>query len=244
MKVVGFRLGRSATIFAGRQIHFGDPLGLVDYQSMLVRLGKLIKESDITKLNTVVDVGANAGFFTLMINNFYPAAEVYALEPIKEVFGVLEKNIVGLKKVKAFNIAASDRNGFAPMFYDSSLSLASRFADSKPYGQTQKKITVKTTTMDSFCKLNHIRRVDLLKIDVETYEHKVLAGANATLAKTNYLLIEISVEGNTNYTFSELVGKLCSDKFNFQLVAFRNYLNSGEGKLPIGDFLFKNLNVS
>ena len=49
------------------------------------------------------------------------------------------------------------------------------------------------------------------------------------------------MEGNENYTFSEINSLLFSEDFNFQLLYFRNYTDKGVGPLPVGDFLFKNV---
>ena len=44
-------------------------------------------------------------------------------------------------------------------------------------------------TLDSICM--NLETIDLLKIDVEGYEYKLLQGATKTLQKTNILMIEI-----------------------------------------------------
>jgi len=54
-------------------------------------------------------------------------------------------------------------------------------------------------------------------------------------------LIEVTIEGNTNYTMSSLCGLLSSSTFDFQLVAFRNFADKGEGEAPILDCFFENI---
>jgi hypothetical protein len=60
------------------------------------------------------------------------------------------------------------------------------------------------------------------------------------LARTKYLLIEITFEGNQNYTISSLMSLLQGDGYDFQLAAFRNYADVGEGPMPIMDCLMVN----
>jgi len=50
-------------------------------------------------------------------------------------------------------------------------------------------------------------------------------------------------EDNHNYTISSLLKLLSTDKYDFQLVGFRNYTDKGEGKMPIMDALFVNKNL-
>lgn len=49
-------------------------------------------------------------------------------------------------------------------------------------------VAVPVTTLDRFVEKNALRRVDLIKIDVEGFEMKVLAGAEAALARFRPLL--------------------------------------------------------
>lgn len=72
----------------------------------------------------------------------------------------------------------------------------------------------------------------------------MLKGAFNALSTTKCLLIEISVENNENYTFSELVNLLYSKDHNFQLVSFRSYDIGQDNKFLLGDFLFKNIALS
>jgi hypothetical protein len=44
-------------------------------------------------------------------------------------------------------------------------------------------VTVELTTLDEFCTLQHIDKVDFIKIDVEGYEEKLLIGGSKTIRK-------------------------------------------------------------
>ncbi|GAC1460870.1 MAG: hypothetical protein PVSMB2_21980 [Ktedonobacteraceae bacterium] len=96
-------------------------------------------------------------------------------------------------------------------------------------------------TLDHVLGEKNIFKIDLLKIDVENSEKRVLQQATMTLANTRYLLIEISMAGNDKYTFSEVISLLHSDKYSFQLLALRNFNDVAEGLIPVGDFLFENV---
>lgn len=61
------------------------------------------------------------------------------------------------------------------------------------------------------------------------------------LARTKHMLIEITIKGKQTYTISSLMGLLQGDGYNFQLVACRNYADTGEGPMPIMDCLMLTL---
>jgi len=226
-------IGNSFVAFAGTKLYCGTYWGLADYQSMLTRLERLLDVAEVDKVSTVIDIGANVGFYTKMISEKFGNPTIYAFEPVKRAYECLVKNVNGLHNVKTYNLAVSNTNGSIRMSFDSNNSLISKQDDSGSE-------VVDTVSLDSFCEANRIEVIDILKIDVETFEHMVLAGAKQTLAKTRYLMLEVTLEGNTNYTISRLLGMLYSDKYNFQLVSFRNYADVYEGKVTVMDTVFVN----
>lgn len=239
-----FQLGRSYINLFGKSVYYDSPMGLAIYQSMFVRIGKLIKDANLTKIKTIVDIGANVGFFSIMINEYFPNARVYSFEPIPLTFSCLLKNISGNPKIVPYELALSEKNGVKNMTFDENDSLISKFTKNKRGKKGESLMQVKTATLDNFCSTQDITDIDLLKIDAETFELGILKGSRRTLEKTRYLLLEITVEDNSNYTFSEIHSLLVGKRFNFQLIAFRNYAGKGEGLLTTGDFLYENINFS
>lgn len=234
-----FKLGESFVDLFGRKFFYDTPFGLAGYQSMLTRLQNMMNIAKMKEIKTVVDVGANVGQFSMMINDRFPLAQIYVIEPVPKTLMALRKNLGDNPNVKILTKAISDFNGTNKIEFNEQNSLTSRFIGD--LGTLLEKIDVETQTLDSFIEENNIDIIDVLKIDVETYEKKVLAGGASALEKTHYIFIEISIDGNNNYTFCELTGLLFSNNYNFQLVAFRNYSDLGEGKMPVGDFLFENV---
>lgn len=228
-----FEFGQSSTRLGDETIFYDSRFGLAGYQSMLTRPGAMLKTAFLGSIETVIDCGANVGFFTKMITHLAPDARVYAIEPIPVIFDALRRNTASRPNVRVFQIAISDRRGHARMSFDSAFSAISHLSQSG-------NVEVTTTTLDDFTAEHQIGTVDLLKIDTETFEAHVLRGAAATLARTRYLLIEVTIEGNRNYSISSLMALLNSSEFDFQLVAFRNHADRGEGGIPIMDCLLVN----
>jgi FkbM family methyltransferase len=74
----------------------------------------------------VFDVGANIGMFSLFIEARCPSAQVYAFEPVPEVFAKLQQNIEerGLS-VRPFNYGLSDRDQEVSFYYYPNISIMS-----------------------------------------------------------------------------------------------------------------------
>lgn len=245
-KIKSFKLGENFMPFLGRSIYYDSPFGLAGYESMIARHQKMIKEVVTKPLRNVVDIGANVGFFSLMMRDLFPTISIFAIEPVPNIFHCLKNNLSPYG-AKMFCLAFSDRVGQESMKFNELESSRSQIITGpsvKNSGNNGVIVNVPTTTLDKFCLENNIEYIDFLKIDTEGFESHVLKGGQNILSRTRYLHIEINVEGNENYTFSEINSLLFSENFNFQLLYFRNYTDKGFGPLPVGDFLFKNIKLS
>ena len=234
-KLNRFTLGKSAMRLRGRQVYYESSLGFADYQSVLTRHEFMVSQCQLQDQGTIVDLGANVGYFTLLLAERFPHARILAFEPVRRTFQCLRQNTKGFSNVEAHNMAISNFAGEAFMRFDELESQTSQLTHS-PTAEA-----VQVDTLDHVLMQHNITKVDLLKIDVENAEKFVLQGARTTLANTRYLLIEINIADNENYTFSDLVSLLYCGAFNFQLVALRNFSNVAEGRIPVGDFLFENI---
>lgn len=230
-----FRLGRSAMWLRGRQVYYESPLGFADYQSILTRHELMISQCHLEQARIFVDLGANVGYFTMLLAERFPQAHIIAFEPVQRTFQCLRKNANGYANVDVENMAISNFEGEAFMRVDEFDSQTSQLT------RNPTRDVVRVGTLDEVLSQRHIERVDLLKIDVENAEKSVLQAAARTLANTRYLLIEINMVDNSEYTFAELVSLLHSDAYSFQLLALRNFRNVAEGWIPVGDFLFENV---
>lgn len=125
-----------------------------------------------------IDVGANVGIYTLWAAEL--GAEVIALEPAADTFGLLQENIaLNGYQVTAVRAAAGDHCGTArfTVGLDSGNSLA-------PDGP----VVTELVTVDS---LIGDRYVTGMKVDVEGFEIDVLRGAACALSSHRIGLIQI-----------------------------------------------------
>jgi FkbM family methyltransferase len=133
----------------------------------------------------IFDIGANKGqFLQVALDNIGLAhVAIHCFEPGHETYRSLVEMSVRLNVgagVKLNNFALGERQGTATLHFDRSgsalASLTKRDLDhfGIAFGQSE---TVEVDTVDRYCRENAVRRVDLLKIDVEGHEIDVLRGA-------------------------------------------------------------------
>lgn len=135
---------------------------------------------------TVVDVGANLGFFSLMIAPLLrPGGRIVALEPSRRTFAKLSRTIArnGLGDVvTAVNSGCAATAGSATLHQ---VSASSGNATILAAGAGEE---VGLTRLDDL----GLDRVGLLKIDTEGYESEVLKGATGLLGESRpTLFIEL-----------------------------------------------------
>ncbi len=151
---------------------------------------------DLCKNAAVIfDIGANTGIYSLTAKSLNPNSRVYAFEPVKRVFNKLTENV----QLNKFDItcvekAVSNKNGTA-LIYDNDQEHIYSVTVNKNMFPTDTKVIetqIETITLDSFIKQNHLPKIDLIKIDVETHEAEVLEGFSEYLAAFKpTMLIEV-----------------------------------------------------
>ena len=136
-----------------------------------------------------LDVGANTGVYSLLSKGICPLREVHAFEPLPLVLRILRNNI-DLNKFAAdiivVDAAVCEETGTAGLFVptqehglvETSASLSSKFKSAH-----SDVLTVRTIKLDDYCRQISSKRVAVMKIDVEGMEHKVLKGAQETIAR-------------------------------------------------------------
>jgi len=134
------------------------------------------------KIGVYVDVGANIGNHAVFFSALCPSSRVIAVEPVKENYELLLKNIEvnHLQNVVAVNVAAATEAGFMAMEVVVSNMGASRRTAKMSRRATEQK------PLDMI--LSGQPPVAVIKIDVEDMECEVLLGAMETLKKDHPLV--------------------------------------------------------
>lgn len=150
----------------------------------LKELFKFYKEIQKVKTLTIFDVGANTGEYTaLVLSESYKymlPVSIHLFEPQKACFNTLQTKFLKYPNIKINNFALSDSEGIARIYYDSEGSgLASLHKRNLYYYKIEfnRYEEVQTTTLQKYIQENNLEKINLLKLDVEGHELKVLEGA-------------------------------------------------------------------
>jgi FkbM family methyltransferase len=146
---------------------------------------------------TVVDVGANIGYYTLiMASRVAPGGHVIAFEPDPFSAGILAERLARRRHPWAGTVAL---HGLALGRRRSSASLHcghTNRADNRltPGGSRGEVVPVEVVDFDGFARANGLPRVDAVKIDVQGAELMVLEGMRETLRHDapRWLLLELA----------------------------------------------------
>jgi len=135
---------------------------------------------------TVVDVGANTGYYTLWASRLVgPLGRVHAFEPVPDLASTLRHNVElnGMRNISVRPEAVSDREGKAILHVsraESNTGLSSLVMNGDR-DQLSEPLEVETISLDDLSS-NLDRPIDFIKIDVEGAEDLVFRGAARLLA--------------------------------------------------------------
>ena len=165
------------------------------------------------RATTFVDVGANCGLYSILGPLWNPNLKVVAFEPVPAIFQGLQRN-VRLNHLEGCvhceNAALSSQSGHATLFLPTQegLDLESTGTLVTESWQARKgspQLDVVTVRFDEYEEC-HPMRVDLVKIDVEDFEARVLQGMQATMMRDRpFIVCEVLPRSHRNRRTSEIV---------------------------------------
>ncbi len=197
---------------------------------------------------TIIDVGANAGQFTIAALNIYDGVIVHAFEPVESCVDQLRINTKNYKGVHIYNIALGARPE-RRTFYENRSSLCSSLLKTSqkhrsefPEAIEKSHKTLDLSTLDFFFSRIRLPEPVLLKIDVQGAEKQVIEGGRETLKQVEFVMLEASFTPMylEELMFLELIHVM--SKFKFEFVRPISFLKSPKsGEILQSDILFKRI---
>jgi FkbM family methyltransferase len=194
----------------------------------------------------VIDVGAHHGEELPTYLSMFPSAIVHAIEPTPASVDVLRSlfsshprvhihgaalaEVEGTATLHAY--ATSVRNSLTPYMPDPMLGRAPE----TPSGLVQ----VPTWTLDRFCEEHGIEGIDLLKIDAQGAEGRILSGAAGVLARRRIRLISLEAQFVPLYERQAYADELVATlrQAGYHLYDWYNFRHNDRGQLLFGDAIF------
>jgi FkbM family methyltransferase len=199
---LGVELRVTARLFCGdsMRVVLPEPVSTALY-------GYGIFDPEVTQLvmscvrpgHTVFDVGAHFGYFSLLTAQLAgPQGQVHSFEPTPSTFFLLEQNVSSsavAERISAVRAAVSDVGGQVIRLQDFGATLSAfntigqgRLGAAGRGRRTPTVVDVNTVSIDEYCAGRGLVP-DVIKIDAEGAEERVLHGAVATLTRSRPTLI-------------------------------------------------------
>ena len=149
----------------------------------------------------ILDIGTHIGLSTLYFKSNYPQAKILSFEPNPKTAKLLRLNVKAnhLKDVKVIETAVWDKEGKKSLYIDSTSKIPWTWGDSLIENIWDSQIPptpilVETVTLSSFLT----KPIDLLKIDAEGAEGKIIHECVGKLKLVKNLILEYHETPKTN----------------------------------------------
>lgn len=178
LKYGGYEMDCDLRMMLQRQFYFFGTYFLEE--RVLARWSELAKDARF-----VLDIGANAGIFSLAAAASSPTSQIHAFEPTPEIVRhfqqTVEHNLLG-GRISIHQCAVAQESGFAFLNFFSGEHEDNEGMNFVSFNEGRAgAVRVAVTSIDDFCSEQGIAAVDLVKIDVQGKEADVLAGSERSL---------------------------------------------------------------
>lgn len=184
-----------AALILEDEYHVRFVLGPQDRHRMLQLVHREFDKSEFKAIAQLVragdtgfDVGANAGEYSVLLSRQCgPTGRVWAFEPVPDTYWRLRETLAlnRCDNTTAVQAAVCDKSGTVVMnLFDAQHSEWNTLGMPEmitPEGNTllpTNSEEVPSYTLDEFCDVEKIERINFLKVDVEGFEHAVFRGAS------------------------------------------------------------------
>ena len=162
----------------------------------------LIKKLSSEKFNIIFDVGCNIGNWSKIVLKNIQNTNIHCFDISKKNLELVDKlDDKGRIKINNFGLYNENKNieyfDFGETSEGNTLLTKSNYRESK----TKIKKSCKVLTGNEYCKINNLKNIDFLKIDVEGVEYQVLEGFSELISNKSIKIIQFEygyLNGDSN----------------------------------------------
>lgn len=141
------------------------------------------------KAKIVIDGGANIGLASIAFKSIFPGATIVAIEPDKENFIQLNKNLHHYSDIKTINKGLWNKKSIVQVTDKYNIGKWGMVTEEI---ETETADSIETVTIDEIIESYNIDEIDILKLDIETAEREVFSlGYESWLPKVKIIVIEL-----------------------------------------------------
>ena len=191
-----FRSASVVNYFAKLSLEFSRGLNNVDFdmhRNGELRMLKILKDH---RVHVVFDVGANVGEWSLLAAQAYEGASIHAFEIMPSTYQILLEHCASCERIQCARLGLSDTAGYIEMHYGeaSVVTSAYKIKGMKQHDEYyQSSMLCATTTGSAYLRETGIDQVDLLKIDVEGMDLKVIRGFGERIRDVRVIQFEYGI---------------------------------------------------
>lgn len=158
--------------------------------------------------DTVIDIGAHMGVFSVYASELNPSGKIYAFEPFIENFRKLEehKQINKKHNLEVYNKGISDSEGTKTLFLSPDNNTGGHSLHLKQ--DSDRTVEIQTIRLDTFCQEKGIEKINYLKLDCEGAEFDILNSNKDILKMVDKIALECHpFEDNTIDSMTQLLAR-------------------------------------
>lgn len=160
------------------------------YESVTLRLWRDLAR----RSSTILDIGSHIGTFALVAADANPRARVVCVEADAGIFETLRTHAAAYPSITPLHAAIADRETrmwFCPVGGNDGGGYLTQEEPSDP-----RCTPIATLTLNALCALQGITTIDVMKMDVEGFEHVLLVEDEAFFAAhpPRHLIVELTID--------------------------------------------------
>lgn len=178
---VNFKIGDDISLYSPPNEGRVAPIEILNFDTYEINEREVIDKMSSESVS-ILDIGANIGWYSIYFAKKNPKAKIYSFEPIPTSYSFLQKNIAQNflgERVSCFNHAVSDKNGLLELFISPGNGTNASIANVANENNIR-SIKSYSLTVDEWCN-NQKVSPDFIKCDVEGAELLVFQGGVNTL---------------------------------------------------------------